>query len=163
MQQSNAALFHIEDEVKSNEDFRQVISTGEHMQLVYMNIKPGDDIPYEMHENVDQFFRVEQGSMTVFYRTSVDIENSFIVKEADACIVYAKTWHRVLANKDSGVKLYTIYAPPNHPRNRRQSTRDEALEQEKKEEKIEENKSKNWKNQKAFYKLLLFTNGFLYF
>lgn len=94
-----------------NSNFRKVIYTGNNLQLVLMNLKPGEEIGLEVHQDVDQFFRFEKGEGKVI----IDGE-TFIVKEEDAVIVPAGSEHNIINSSDkSELKLYTIYSPPNHP------------------------------------------------
>ena len=101
----------------NNTSFRVVLYTSIHMQLVLMSLEAGQEIDRELHEHVDQFFRVEGGSIDVYVENPDEI---LIGNEGDAVIVPAGTYHRVVAG-ENGAKLYTIYTPPNHPYNRVQN------------------------------------------
>jgi mannose-6-phosphate isomerase-like protein (cupin superfamily) len=101
---------NIEKDTLANENFRKVLYTGKHLQLVLMNLKPGEDIGEEVHANVDQFFRFEEG----VGKCIIDgVEHA--VKNGDVIIVPAGAKHNVI-NIDTAVelKMYTIYGPPNH-------------------------------------------------
>lgn len=100
----------IEEKTLANSNFREVLYTGKHLQLVVMCLKPGDDIGEEVHDHVDQFFRVEQGEAKVL----IDGEES-VIKEDMVAIVPAGSLHNVINISDIDLKLYTIYSPPNHP------------------------------------------------
>lgn len=101
---------NIEKETTGNKDFRRVVYTGHHMQLVLMSLRPGQDIGEEVHENVDQFFRFESGTG----KCKVD-EYEYDVKDGDAVIVPAGARHNVTnTSNEEELKMYTIYAPPNH-------------------------------------------------
>ena len=102
----------IEKQTLSNNYFRQVLFTGKYAQLVVMSLQPGEEIGNEVHPNVDQFFRIEQGqAIFVFNGTQ-----RHKVKNGDAVIVPAGTYHNVInALKTKNLKLYTVYSPPNHP------------------------------------------------
>ncbi|MFA7682531.1 MAG: cupin domain-containing protein [Candidatus Dojkabacteria bacterium] len=100
----------IEEKTLNNSNFREVLYTGKHMQLVVMCLKPGEDIGEEVHDKVDQFFRVEQGEAKV----KIGSEES-ILKEDMVAIVPAGSLHNVINVSDVDLKLYTIYTPPNHP------------------------------------------------
>ena len=100
----------IEEKTLSNSNFRQVLYTGKYMQLVVMCLRPGEDIGQEVHDDVDQFFRVEQGEAKVL----ID-GNESILKEDMVAIVPAGALHNVTNTSDIDLKLYTIYTPPNHP------------------------------------------------
>jgi mannose-6-phosphate isomerase-like protein (cupin superfamily) len=84
--------------------------TGKHMQLVLMSLKVGEDIGAETHENIDQFFRFEAGAG----KCVID-ENEYNVNAGDVIIIPAGAKHNII-NTDSALelKMYTIYAPPNH-------------------------------------------------
>lgn len=94
---------------RQNHDFRRVLFTGAHSQLVLMSIKPGEEIGKEMHQ-VDQFFRIEQGSAVL---KMGDKEHQ--VGEDSAFIVPAGVEHNVRNTGKSELKLYSIYSPPQHP------------------------------------------------
>jgi len=117
---------NIERETLANNYFRKVLYTGKHMQLVVMSLKPGEEIGMEVHKHVDQFFRIEKGEAQFI----VD-GKKVIAKAEDVVIVTAGANHNVI-NKGSGkLKLYTIYAPPNHPDGTINKTKKDAEEYEK--------------------------------
>lgn len=116
----------IEEKTLNNSNFREVLYTGKHMQLVVMSLKPGEDIGEEVHEKVDQFFRVEQGEAKV----KIDSEES-VLKEDMVAIVPAGSLHNVINVSDVDLKLYTIYTPPNHPDGTLHKDKAEADEYEK--------------------------------
>lgn len=101
---------NIEEKTLNNTNFRQVLFTGAHMQLVVMALKPGEEIGEEVHEHVDQFFRIEQGEAKIV----IDGQEN-ILGEDMVAIVPAGARHNVINISDVDLKLYTIYAPPNHP------------------------------------------------
>ncbi|SFS52640.1 MULTISPECIES: cupin domain-containing protein [Brevundimonas] len=99
----------IEDLTTSNTDFRRVLYTGKFLQLVLMTLKPGEEIGEEVHEDHDQFFRIESGSGEVLIdgvRTPI--------KDDDAVIVPAGARHNVTNTGDQPLTLYTLYGPPDH-------------------------------------------------
>ena len=100
---------NIEEETLKNDDYRRVVYTGK-MQLVYMTLQPGEEIGLEVHEGHDQFFRFEEGTGEVIINEEV-----FQVKDGDAVIVPSGAKHNVKNTGDTPLKLYTIYAPPEHP------------------------------------------------
>lgn len=103
-------LANIEEKTLANAFFRQVIYTGQHAQLVLMCLQPNEEIGMEVHEIVDQFFRVEQGEGKVVINGE---EHS--IKDGDAIIIPAGTNHNVVnTSTDKQLKLYTIYSPPHH-------------------------------------------------
>lgn len=100
---------NIEAVTEENSNFRKVLYTGEHLQLVLMSLGPGEDIGEEVHEMHDQFFRVEQGSGEVW----IDGHRSPIQSD-DAVIVPAGARHNVVNTGDQPLRLYTLYGPPEH-------------------------------------------------
>lgn len=100
----------IEEKTLDNNNFREVLYTGKHMQLVVMCLKLGEEIGEEIHDHVDQFFRVEQGEAKVIIDGKEDI-----LKEDMVVIVPAGAKHNLINNSDIDLKLYTIYSPANHP------------------------------------------------
>src|SRR5512139_637340 len=84
----------IEKQTVSNNYFRQVLFTGKYAQLVVMCLQPGEEIGNEVHTKVDQFFRIEQGEATFVF----DGKEKHIVKDGDAVIVPAGTYHNVINN-----------------------------------------------------------------
>ena len=99
----------IEELTEGNEDFRRVLYTGKHLQLVLMALKPGEEIGEEVHEDRDQFFRVEAGQGEV----SIDGQHHAI-KDDDAIVVPAGARHNVINTGKQSLKLYTLYGPPEH-------------------------------------------------
>lgn len=99
----------IEKLTTSNGDFRRVLYTGHHLQLVVMTLQPGDEIGSEVHEDRDQFFRIEDGEGVVVIDGK---ENP--VEDGSAVIVPAGARHNVINRGSAPLKLYTIYAPPEH-------------------------------------------------
>lgn len=99
----------IEKLTEENDNFRQVLYTGKHMQLVLMTLQPGEDIGLEVHEGHDQFFRIEEGEGEVII-DGVTTE----IEDDDAIIVPAGAEHNVINTGDEPLRLYTIYSPPEH-------------------------------------------------
>ena len=111
----------IERQTTGNSDFRRVLYTGHHLQLVLMTLQPGEEIGSEVHEDRDQFFRFEEG------RGKVDIDdNSYDVEDGSGVIVPAGARHNVRNMGDEPLKLYTLYGPPEHKDGVVQSTKAEA-------------------------------------
>lgn len=99
----------IEKLTEENADFRRVLYTGKNLQLVVMALQPGDAIGEEVHDDRDQFFRVEAGSGEIL------IDGVVSSVEADmAMIVPAGARHNVMNTGTEPLKLYTLYAPPEH-------------------------------------------------
>ena len=100
---------NIEEHTAKNADFRHVLYTGEHLQLVLMTLQPGDEIGEEVHDDRDQFFRFEAGNGIV----SIDgVDNE--VEDGSGVIVPSGARHNVRNNGDTPLKLYSIYGPPEH-------------------------------------------------
>ncbi len=114
----------IEKETKKNTNFRRVLYTGKHSQLVLMNLKPGEEIGEETHDDVDQFFRFEEGEGKVV----IDgVEHR--VKDGSAVVVPAGAKHNVInTSKSANLKLYTIYSPPEHQDGIVHRTKKDAME-----------------------------------
>lgn len=101
----------LESETRLNTAFRRVVFTGSHLQVVLMSLRPGEHIGAEVHAHVDQFFRVEQGTA----RFDVAGRAPVLIHAGDAFVIPARTHHDVSNAGRNDLKLYTIYAPPNHP------------------------------------------------
>ena len=117
--------FHadIEAETISNTNFRKVLFTGAHSQLVVMSLLPGEDIGMEVHANVDQFFRFESGVGKAILNGE-----EILFKANDVVIVPAGTNHNIInTSTTEPLKLYTIYSPANHPEGTIHTTKEDAL------------------------------------
>lgn len=100
----------IERDTLANNDFRHVLYTSEHLQLVLMTLPPQQEIGWETHQENDQFFRFEAGQGKVI----ID-DHEYEVGDGDAIIVPAGARHNVMnLSATKSLKLYTIYAPPHH-------------------------------------------------
>jgi mannose-6-phosphate isomerase-like protein (cupin superfamily) len=93
----------------NNENYRQVIYTGKHLQLVIMTLKPGEEIGEEVHSKIDQFFRVESGSGFVLING-----NKTDIRDDDAILIPGGAIHNVVNNGKVPLKFYTLYGPPEH-------------------------------------------------
>jgi len=100
---------NIETLTTANTDFRRVLYTGKYLQLVLMALQPGEEIGAEVHEDHDQFFRIESGEGVV----EIDGKRTPI-KEDDGIIVPAGARHNVINTGDALLTLYTLYGPPEH-------------------------------------------------
>ena len=99
----------IEQLTEDNDDFRRVLYTGKHLQLVLMSLAPGEEIGEEVHDDRDQFFRIEEGVGEVM----IDgVKHA--VEDDDAIVVPAGARHNVVNTGDEALKLYTLYGPPEH-------------------------------------------------
>ena len=112
---------NIEDLTDRNRDFRRVIYTGSHMQLVLMALHPGEELGEEIHGDTDQFFRVEEGSGEVV------IDGDPTPIESDMAIVVPAGARHNLRNTGPGpLRFYTLYAPPQHADGTVHRTKEEA-------------------------------------
>lgn len=107
---------NIEQLTVENETFRTVHFTGTQLQLTVMSLQPGEEIGLEVHEDLDQFIRVEQGSARVVMGPAEDqLDETHELEDDWAVIIPGGTWHNVVNTGDGPLKLYSIYAPPEHP------------------------------------------------
>lgn len=113
---------NIENAAKENNNFRRVLYTANHCQLVLMSLKPGEDIGQEVHDTVDQFFRIEAGEgKAVIEGQEHKIGDGF------AIVIPAGTKHNIVnTSKSQALSLYTIYSPPNHQDKVMHATKEEA-------------------------------------
>ncbi|RJO61436.1 cupin domain-containing protein [candidate division WS5 bacterium] len=113
---------NIEKITLENGNFRKVLYTAPHSQLVLMSLKPGEEIGMEVHEENDQFFRFEHGTGKV-----VIDGNEYDVADGDAVIVPSGSDHNVINTSESDdLKLYTIYSPAHHKDGVVRATKEEA-------------------------------------
>ena len=105
-----AYITNIEKTTKENTDYRRVLYTAKNCQLVVMSLKPGEEIGNEVH-HLDQFIRVEEGRAKAILNngeTEHELEDDF------AIIIPAGIWHNIINTGSEDLKLYTLYAPPEH-------------------------------------------------
>lgn len=124
-------VFNIDRATNMNQNFRTSLWTGTHMQLTLMSIPVRSEIGVEMHPNVDQFLRVESGHAKVLigkYRNSLCEEMT--VDGNYAIIIPAGTWHNIINIGNRPLKLYSLYAPPNHPFGTVHKTKEDAEHKE---------------------------------
>lgn len=112
----NPFVVNINKAAKQNNNFRQALWTGNHLQVTLMSLRPGEDIGLEVHPYLDQFLRVEEGSGIVRMGRSRD-NLRFVRRVSDdsAIMIPAGTWHNLRNTGFTPLKLYSIYAPPQHP------------------------------------------------
>lgn len=104
---------NIEEETLHNNYFRRVLYTGKYLQLVVMALQGGEEIGNEVHSDVDQFFRVEEGAARFSLHNG---QEEHVIHEDEIMVVPAGTWHNVInTSPHSAMRLYTIYTPPQHP------------------------------------------------
>lgn len=117
---------NIEKLTLENNNFRKVLYTGSHMQLVLMSLKPLEDIGLETHNENDQFFRFEKGEGKVIVN---DIE--YLVTDGDTVIVPMGAKHNIINMSDKeDLKMYTIYSPAHHKDGIIRNTKEEAMQNE---------------------------------
>ena len=115
---------NIEEETLKNDNFRKVLYTGKHSQLVLMSLEPKEDIGAEVHSENDQFFRFEKGEGKCIING-----NEYGVRDGSAIVVPAGAEHNVVNTSDTEkLKLYTIYSPAHHKDGVIRATKKEAEE-----------------------------------
>ena len=125
-------IVNIEHLTERNPYFRTALWTGEHLKVTLMSIPVGGDIGLEIHEHLDQFLRIESGSgLVMMGKTQNNLNYRQNVNREYAVIVPAGTWHNIVNNGNTPLKLYSIYAPPQHPFGTVHKTKAEAEEAEK--------------------------------
>ncbi|MDL4841748.1 cupin domain-containing protein [Aquibacillus rhizosphaerae] len=127
----NPFVININEATKQNSTYRTALWTGEHFQVTLMSINVGEDIGLEMHPDVDQFLRMEQGQGIVQMgksKNNLNIKRN--VYDDSAIVIPAGTWHNLINTGNVPLKLYSIYAPPNHPFGTVHVTKSDAMEEE---------------------------------
>lgn len=121
-------VVNIEDETVGNDKFRVAKWTGAHLQMTVMSIPVGGEVGLEVHNDHDQFLRVEQGTAKVVMGQSED-DLSFeeTAKDDFVILVPAGSWHNIINTGDTDLKLYSIYAPGEHPKGTIHETFEEAM------------------------------------
>lgn len=112
----NPFVVNINEATKQNDTFRTALWTGSHLQLTLMSINVGDDIGLEIHPHLDQFIRIEEGQGLVKMgdsKNNLDFQRN--VYDDFAFIIPAGKWHNLINIGNTPLKLYSIYAPPQHP------------------------------------------------
>lgn len=112
----NPYVINIEELTVQNDKFRVAKWTGTNLQMTLMSIEPGGEVGLEVHEDHDQFLRIEQGQARVEMGPAKD-NLDFVREAADdfAIFVPAGTWHNIINTGSAPLRLYSIYAPPEHP------------------------------------------------
>ncbi|WP_442198115.1 cupin domain-containing protein [Senegalia sp. (in: firmicutes)] len=122
-------VVNIEKITKRNTNFRTALWTGKHLQLTLMDIKVGGDIGLEVHHNLDQFIRIEQGQGIVMMGDTKDnLDFRRKVYDDYVFIIPAGKWHNLINTGNKPIKLYSIYAPPAHPYGTIHRTNEDAME-----------------------------------
>lgn len=135
---------NIEEDTLKNKNWRKVIYTGKHLQVVLMTVPPGEELGWEVHENpqTDQFFRVESGRGEILMQKS-EKTKVFPIEDGWSTVVPGGVPHNVInLSKTRPLQFYTIYAPPHHP----PKTVDKSKEAEKSREKRQKSKEKQEKS-----------------
>lgn len=123
----NPLVIDIEEATDTNNNFRTALWTGNHLQVTVMSIPVGESIGLEMHPETDQFIRIEQGIGFVQMgdeRTNLTFERRAF--DNFAVIIPAGKWHNITNIGSVPLKVYSIYAPPNHPKGTVHKTKKDA-------------------------------------
>ena len=129
---SDPLIVNIDYFTKQNPYYRIALWTGEHLQVTLMSIPVHGDIGLEMHPDVDQFIRIEDGCALVMMGKSKTLLNyQQSVNSNYAVIIPAGTWHNIINIGNTPLKLYSIYAPPQHPFGTVHETKEAAEDAEK--------------------------------
>ncbi len=122
----NPTVARIEQATIQNDNYRTTLWTGENLQVTLMSIQPGHDIGLEVHATHDQFLRIEEGQATVYLgatKDSLDIQQAV---DGDAVLVPSGAWHNLVNTGPTPLKVYSVYAPPQHPHGTVHVTQEEA-------------------------------------
>ena len=120
-------VLDIEEATVSNNFYREARWTGDFLQMTFMSLKPGEIINLELHNNIDQFIRIEQGEARVMMgKTKDNLSFDENVSDDWAIFIPAGYWHEIRNTGDVDLKLYSIYAPAEHPAGTRHETYEEA-------------------------------------
>jgi len=106
---------NIEQDTIENINYRTTLWTGKNLQITLMSIDPGHDIGLEVHDTHDQFLRIEQGQAAVSMGQTQTELQTWPAGPSDAVVVPAGIWHNLVSTGDVPLKVYSIYAPPQHP------------------------------------------------
>jgi mannose-6-phosphate isomerase-like protein (cupin superfamily) len=119
---------NIQDATLQNNTFRTALWTGDHLQITLMSLNPGEDIGLEIHPGLDQFIRIEQGEGLVMMGDSPNNLNfQRMVYDDFAFIIPSGKWHNLINTGNVPLKLYSIYAPPQHPHGTVHETKADAM------------------------------------
>jgi Mannose-6-phosphate isomerase len=124
-------VININNATKQNNTFRTALWTGENLQVTLMSIDVGDDIGLEIHPDVDQFIRLEDGEGLVkMGRNKERLDFQAKVYDEFAIMIPAGTWHNVINTGNKPLNVYSIYAPPQHPQGTVHQTKADAQAEE---------------------------------
>lgn len=119
---------NIRDAALQNNTFRTALWTGNHLQVTLMSLNPGEDIGLEIHPELDQFIRIEQGEgLVMMGDKQYNLDFQRMVHDDFAFIIPAGTWHNLINTGSVPLKLYSIYAPPQHPHGTVHTTKADAM------------------------------------
>lgn len=119
---SEVYIVDLEYETTQNTFYRKVLYTSQHQQLVIMNIRPDEDIEYEVHEDSDQFIRIESGKGVLLAGPNKELYCKLM--KGLSVSIPANTWHKIVnVSSKKDLKLYTIYSPAVHKNNHIDVTR----------------------------------------
>ncbi len=124
MDNKKVFVTNVENDTLTNTDYRRVKFTLERSQLVYMSLEPGIEIGNEMH-GIDQFIRIEKGNVKSVIGNGAEER---VLKDGDAIMIPAGTWHNIINESDEPAKLYTLYCGPQHLRDTVQPTKADEVE-----------------------------------
>lgn len=125
---ANPFVTNIEDATNENDNYRTTLWTGKKLQVTLMSIEVGEDIGLEVHHDIDQFLRIEDGQGLVQMGDSEDnLDFEKLAEDDDAIFIPAGKWHNVTNNGDNPLKVYSIYAPTEHPHGTVHKTRAEGM------------------------------------
>jgi mannose-6-phosphate isomerase-like protein (cupin superfamily) len=120
-------VVNMEEVTTQNNNFRTALWTGEYLQLTLMSIPVGESIGLEIHPDLDQFVRIEEGQGVVMMgnrKDNLDFQSRLF--DDYALIIPAGKWHNLINTGNTPIKLYSIYAPPQHPRGTVHKTKEAA-------------------------------------
>lgn len=124
----------IEELTLANENFRTASWTGSYLQMTLMTIPVGGEVGLEVHDDTDQFLRLEQGKAKVLMGATKDsLDQEWTAEDDWAIFVPSGMWHNIINDGDEPLKLYSIYAPVHHPHSTVHKTYQEAMEAEEAE------------------------------
>ena len=127
---SDPLVFNMNCLAKRNTNYRAALWTGTHLQVTLMSIPVGEDIGIEMHDNSDQFIRIESGCALVqIVSHKQHLNEQKRINSNYAILIPACTWHNIINIGCVPLKLYSIYAPPQHPYGTIQKTKEDAAEE----------------------------------
>jgi len=116
---------NIEKDTLENNNFRKVLYTSKHVQLVLMTLRPGEEIGEEVHDENDQFFRIEGG-----HGKCIIDGHEYEISDGDALVIPTGSKHNIINLDKTDLKMYTLYAPPHHKDGILRPTKKEAEENE---------------------------------